>query len=1039
MLAKFIELCIRARITVLVLLCLLLAGGTYAAVRLPIDAMPDTSTIQVTVMTTAPGMSPVDVERTITVPIEIALNGTPASNEFRSVSRTGLSTVTVIFADGTDVWRARQIVLERLRNVALPGTANVSELAPVSTGLGEIYQFVLRSDRHTPMQLRSTLDWDVVPKLRTVPGVIDVKTQGGELKQYQVVADAARLQALRLALRDLTQALSAANVNTGGGYLERNQESWVIAARGMLHDEREIGDVVVATPENGAPVIAQTVADVRVGPALRYGAITYDGKEEAVAGTVLMLLGSNSRTVVLDVKDKVTQIRRTLPPGVEIDVVYDRSEFVGRTLTTVAKNLIEAILIVTLVLALFLGTLRGAIAVVLGIPASMSVALIGMHAFGVTGDLMSLGAIDFGFLVDGPIVILETVIAATAGRSLVLEVREREYGDLAKSVARPVGYAVAIITLVYIPLLSLQGTEGKMFRPMATTMACALFGALLFSLMFFTPLLVLAVPPRKDHGPRWIEAVGRVYARIAPRALALRWLSFVVSILVLGGAGYAFAGAGADFIPRIFEGDALLTIMRPPSISLTEARDLDLPVERVLAALPEVEKTLGMTGRAELAIDPVGNDATDVLVRLTPPDSWTTARDFDGLSSIIKSRIESEVPTTFVSVSQPIENKTNELISGSRADVAVNIFGEDIQTLAAIADRVGDRLKTVPGTGDVRIERLVGQPIIAALADRPKMARHGIRVADAFLVIAACREGVKVGSIYDGHRRFDLRVLQPPLEPTESAIGDLFVPGSDGRNYPLREVMEFHEGEGTVTVRRTDRERTVRLDVNLRGRDLVSWVDEARSVVDSEIKMPPEYRVEWGGQFENFERAKKRLAIVLPICVAIIFGMLLAMFKNLRFALAVFLTVPLALAGGLIGLLARSYTFSLPAAVGFIALGGIAVLNGVIMASEVRRRLEAGERIEEAVVNGAAHVVRAVLTTTAVAALGFLPMAIATSAGAEVQRPLATVVIFGIIYGAAMTLFVLPGILFELVRRTRPVAVAEREQREDDPEPAPAG
>jgi cobalt-zinc-cadmium resistance protein CzcA len=1001
----------------LALLGLLLAAGGYAATRLPIDAMPDTSTIQVTVMTTAPGMSPTDVERTITIPVEIALNGTPASSEFRSVSRTGLSTVTVIFDDGTDVWRARQIVLERLRDVALPGTANVPELAPVSTGLGEIYQFVLRSSRHTPMQLRTVLDWEVVPRLRTVPGVIDVKTQGGELKQYQVVADPARLQGLGLALRDLTGALRAANMNAGGGYLERNQESFVISGRGMLHDEREIGDVVVATPENGAPVLARTVADVRVGAALRHGVITYDGKEEAVSGTVLMLLGSNSRTVVLAVKESVEQLRRELPPGVEIDVVYDRSDFVGRTLTTVAKNLAEAILIVTVVLALFLGTIRGAIAVVLGIPASMSVAILGMHAFGVTGDLMSLGAIDFGFLVDGPIVILETVIAATAGRALVKDARSETYGALAGAVARPVGYAVAIITLVYLPLLSLQGTEGKMFRPMAITMACALFGALVFSLVFFAPLLVVAVPPRKDHGPRWIAAIGRGYARIAPRALALRWPAFGVAVLILGGAGWAFSGAGADFVPRIFEGDALLTIMRPPSISLTEARDLDLRAERVLGTLPEVKTTLGMTGRAELAVDPVGNDATDVLVRLTPPETWTTAKDFDDLSTAIKRRIESEVPATFVSVSQPIENKTNELISGSRADVAVNISGPEIPTLARLADQVGDRLKSIPGTGDVRIERLVGQPVIDVRADRAKMARHGVRVEDAFLVVAACREGVTVGSIYDEHRRFDLRVLQPPVEPTESAIADLFVPGSDGRSYPLREVMDIREGEGTVTVRRTDRQRTVRLDVNLRGRDLVSWVAEARSVIAGEVEIPPKYRVAWGGQFENFERAKKRLAIVLPISVSIIFGMLLAMFKDLRYALAVFLTVPLALAGGLLGLLARSYTFSLPAAVGFIALGGIAVLNGVVMGSEVRRRHDEGAPLEAAIVDGAAHVVRAVLTTTAVAALGFLPMAIATSAGAEVQRPLATVVIVGILYGTAMTLLVLPGILLVLLRR----------------------
>jgi cobalt-zinc-cadmium resistance protein CzcA len=507
----------------------------------------------------------------------------------------------------------------------------------------------------------------------------------------------------------------------------------------------------------------------------------------------------------------------------------------------------------------------------------------------------------------------------------------------------------------------------------------------------------------------------------------------VLAVVLLGASGVAFAGSGADFVPRIFEGDALLTIMRAPSISLTAARDLDLRVERVLATFPEVQKTLGMTGRAELAVDPVGNDSTDVLVALAPVDTWKTAHDFDALSTAIKNKIEAEVPSTFVSVSQPIENKTNELISGSRADVAVNVFGKDIAELAKLADRVGDRLKTIRGTGDVRIERLVGQPIIDVEANREKMARYGVRVEDAFLVIAACREGVDVGSVYEGNRRFDLRVLQPPLEATKQAIADLFVPGSSGREVPLREVMDIHEGEGTVSVRRIDRERTVRIDVNLRGRDLVSWVDEARAVVGGEIELPEDYRIEWGGQFENFERAKKRLAVVLPVCVAIIFGMLLAMFRELRFAVAVFVTVPFALTGGIAGLLARGYPFSLPAAVGFIALGGIAVLNGVVLTSEVRRRLDEGADLELAIVMGTTHVLRAVLTTTAAAALGFLPMALATSAGAEVQRPLATVVIVGIVYGAAITVFVLPGILRVVLRGRSPA----RARAEEELVPAP--
>jgi cobalt-zinc-cadmium resistance protein CzcA len=756
----------------------------------------------------------------------------------------------------------------------------------------------------------------------------------------------------------------------------------------------------------------------------------------------MMLLGSNSRTVIHDVKARADEIRRDLPPGVTIDAVYDRADFVGRTLTTVAKNLAEASLILTLVLALFLGSLRGALAVVLGIPAAMSVALLAMHAFGVTGDLMSLGAIDFGFLVDGPIVILEAVIAATAGKKLTSDARANDYAALSGRVARPVAFAVAIITLVYIPLLSLEGIEGKMFRPMAITMASALFGALLFAIVFFPALLVALVPPRQAHGPKWLERIMEGFRRLLPRLVRWRWpvLGVATGFLVVTMIG--FAGAGANFIPRIFEGDALVTIRRSPSIGLQAARDLDLRAEGVLHSFPEVRSTLGMTGRAEVAIDPVGNDNTDILVRLAPKDSWTTAKDFDALSAVVKARIESNVPGTFVSVSQPIEDKTNELISGSRADVAINVFGKDIEELARLADRVGDRMKTIRGTGDVRIERLLGKSSIDVRADRARMARYGVRVEDAFRVVEACREGVAVGSIYEAERRFDLRVLQPPLEPTRAALGDLFVVASNDREVPLREVMTIEEGTGPVAVRRVDRERTVRIDVNLRGRDLVSWVAEARAVVAKEIDNPQGYRIEFGGQFENFERAKKRLALVLPVCVAIIFGMLLAMFRNVRFAVAVFITVPFALTGGMLGLLARGYAFSLSAAVGFIALGGIAVLNGVVMASEVRRKLDAGADLEVAVVGGAVHVVRAVLTTAAVSALGFFPMAIATSAGAEVQRPLATVVIFGILYGTLITLFVLPGTLVLVLRgyrSTRPKAAVPEGQRPGPASvPAPA-
>src|SRR5512133_70627 len=1016
MLSAIVAWSIRARRAVFVGLFLLIACGIQAARMLPIDAMPDTSTIQVAVLTTAPGLSPLEIERTVTMPIEVALNGTPGGVELRSVSRSGLSAVTVIFADGTDVWFARQLVLERLRGIELPPSAQMPELAPVSTGLGEIYQFVVRSEQHSPMQLRTLLDWEIVPRLRSVPGVVEVNTMGGELKQFQVAVDRVRLEARGLGLHDVIDALKAANVTVGGGYVERNKEAYTVRGEGMLKDIRDIGKVVVKATRGSPPVLVHHVADVTVGSALRYGVITQDGTGEAVTGVVMMLLGANSKQVVADVSKRVHQVQKDLPAGVQIQVVYDRADFVTRTLSTVMKNLIEGVLVVSVVLILFLGSIRAALAVVLGVPAAMSIALFGMHAFGVTGDLMSLGAIDFGFLVDGPIVIVEAVMAMTAGRKLVGAARARAYERIAKGVARPVAFAVAIIMLVYVPLLSLEGVEGKMFKPMALTMASALFGAFVYSVVFFPAVLTILVPPAKGHGPGWITWISRRYERLVPYTLRWRWPLLVSAVAALAVSGWIFGQSGAEFVPRIFEGDAVVTIRRAPSVSLDEARRLDIETERVLQSFPEVLTTIGQTGRAEVAVDPVGNDNTDVLTRLRPMSEWKTAHDFDDLSERIKVAIENRVPGTYVSVSQPIEDRTNEMISGSRADVQIQLFGTGLEVLTDLASRVGRAVRAVPGTGDVRVERVLGAPTISAVADRDMLARYGVELQDAFDIIQAAREGVRVGNVFEQERRVDLRVLMPPTRPTAAALGDLFVRAAQGGSIPLREVVTLTEGEGPTAIRREDRRRAVRVDVNLRGRDLVSWVSDARNRVEKEVKLPSGYEITWGGQFENFQRAQARLMIVLPVVIAIIFGMLLWMFENWRFATAVFALVPLLLTGGFVGLLLSRLSFSLPAAVGFIALGGIGVLNGVVVANDVRNRLDEGVPLDEAICKGAANVVRAVLTTAVVAALGFMPMAIATSAGAEVQRPLARVVVVGMLFGIPITLAVLPGILRMVMR-----------------------
>jgi heavy metal efflux system protein len=1023
MLERLVLSVIKIRGAIVALLVLLLLGGAYAASTLLVDAMPDVSPVQVSVLTPTGGLSAVEAEHTVSIPIENALNGIPGQAKLRSLADAGVVSVSVTFKEGTDPYFARQLVIERLRGIEkeLPPSAGTPTLAPLSTGLGEIYQFVVKSKVHSPMQLRTLLDWEIVPKLRSIPGITEINTMGGQLKQYQVRVDPVRLHAQGCTLAEVSAALRAANLSAGGGYLERGDESFVVRGEGMLRSEEEIRDVIIKLRGAGqTPLRVSQVADVVIGPALRYGAITHDGKGEAVAGVVMMLLGANSRDVVHAVGKRVQEIQAALPPGATIEVVYDRADFVDRTLTTVATNLTEGVLVVVIILALFLGTIRGAIAVVLGIPAAMSVALIGMNLLHVTGDLMSLGAIDFGFLVDGPIVVLEAVIAGTAGRKLVGRAKAGAYGELASATIRPVGFAVAIILLVYIPLLALEGVEGKMFRPMAITMALALGGALLYTVIFFPAVLTLLVKPRSDHGPRWLQFLERQYRRVLPALIQRRVLTLVVAATALAGTFYLFSQKGAEFVPRIFEGDLVVTIRRAPSISLTKAIELDLQTEQVLHRFPEVVSTLGMTGRPEIAVDLGGVDATDTLVRLRPIKEWTTAKTFDDLSVVIKETIEREVLGTFVSVSQPIEDRTNEIISGSRADVAIQIYGPELPVLARLITEVKDAVRSVKGIGDYRVEWLLGQPALSAVADRRLLATYGVRLEDALNTLTATREGIEVGQIYEGPRRFSLRVIEPPRAATREGLSELRVETMAGESVQLGSIMRITEEDGPTSVRRVNRERVVRVDVNLRGRDLVSWVNEAQAVVKDRIHLDSGYHIEWGGQFENFERAQARLMIVVPIVIAVIFGMLLLTFRHLGLAVAVFLTVPLALTGGFLGLALRDMAFSLSAAVGFIALGGIAVLNGVIMGQQAWRRIEAGEDPFDAVVGGSVTVMRAVLTTAAAAAFGFLPMAVSSGAGAEVQQPLATAVAAGISIGALTTLVVLPGILYMFLRYHAP-------------------
>jgi cobalt-zinc-cadmium resistance protein CzcA len=1031
MLGSLIDLSIRLRYMMLVLLALLLAGGVFAAKTLPIDAIPDISGIQVSVLTEAPGLSALEVERNVTFPMENALNGVPGMTELRSVSRADISAITIIFRDGTDPWFARQLVFERMLQAKndLPENIPTPQIAPLSTGLGEIFQFVVRSEVHSRKQLRTLLDWEIVPRLRGIPGIVEVNTMGGDLKQYQVVVQPDKLAAYNLTIRELHETLERSSTIVSGGYLDRGAEAFTLRAVGMFGGLEDIGNVVLKTSADGQPVLVKNVAEVRDGAALRHGMITHNGEDEAVTGIVMMLLGSNSRDVIYAVKDRVAEIQATLPPGVVIETIYDRADFVERTLSTVMTNLVEGAIVVFIVLIIFLGSVRGALVCVVGIPAAMSIALFGMHWADVTGDLMSLGAIDFGFLVDGPIVVLESLLATYIGKQLAPDERAHAYINTIQKVIRPVAFAVAIIMLVYVPLLGLEGVEGRMFRPMATTMAFALLGALVYSVLFLPALLAVFVPPLKKDGARWLQPVSRMYARLVPGALKLRWPLILGAGAALVLSAIAFMAKGANFVPRIDEGDVVVTIRRAPSINLEEAKRLDLIVQKTLFKFPEVITTLAMTGRAEVAIDPVGKDNNDTVVRLKPKKEWTTAHDLDGLSVAMKNALEEAVPSTFFSISQPIEDRTNEMISGSRADVQIMLTGTDLLELKRISEEIRDVVRTIDGSGDVRVERVLGMPELTVKPDRARLARYGVRMEDALLSIEAARVGMPIGWVYEGQRRFETRLLVPPRAPVPEALGDLLVETVDGHRVPLSEVATVTEAEGPAQIRRENRVRIVRVEVNLRGRDLLSWVTEAQQAVEDKVVLPSGYAVQWSGQFENFERASKRLAVVVPIALALIFGMLLWNFGDVRYAVAVFAVVPFALTGGMVGLILRDMEFSIPAAVGFIALAGVAVLNGVVLATDVRHALDEGHPFNEGLIKGSVHTMRAVLTTGAVAALGFLPMALATGAGSEVQRPLATTVVFGIGASTLMTMFLLPAILKIILRRE------QREGRETRVEP----
>jgi len=1020
---RLIDLCLRYRFLVLALTILVAVLGIAALRRLTIDAVPDITPVQVQVLTRSPALGPVEVERYVTFPIEAAMTGIPGVSEIRSVSRYGISAVTILFEDGFNLYLARQLVNERLSAAIknIPPELARPEMGPMTTGLGEVYHFTVEGDGYSLMQLRTILDWDIVFRLRAVPGVVEVNAWGGLAKQYHVDVDPAKLIAFGVTLEDVFKALQRNNANVGSGYIEHNQEQYIIRGEALVSSMKDLENIVVATKHGGVPIYVRTLAEVREGSMLRIGAATENGKGETVIGMVLMLAGVNASQVVKDVKQKIAEIQPSLPQGVRIVPFYDRADFVSRVIGTVEKNLIEGGLLVVAVLLLLLGNVRGGLIVASAIPLSMLMAFTGMVQAGISGNLMSLGAIDFGLIVDGAVVMIENIFRRLQGKgSLAGERRLSVIAEAAREVVRPVVFAVTIIILVYVPILTLTGIEGKMFRPMAITVMFALVASLILAVTLMPVLASLFLREAKHDEPWLLRKIRAAYnpaldwAMRRPRMVA----ASALAIFALSGAVFYFMGA--EFIPRLDEGDITIQAWRLPSISLQESINSTSQVEQVLRRFPEVKTVVSRTGSPEVATDVMGIELSDIFVILKPRSEWQTASTKEELIAKMNEALQKEVPGAGFGFTQPIEMRFNELIAGVRSDVGVRIFGDNLETLAQKGNEVAQALSTVRGAADVRVEQTAGLPMIRITIDRERLARYGLNAADVLDTVQATRVGKVVGTIFEGQRRFDLVVRLPEeVLGNPDVIATLPVANDKGRFVPLAQVADVRLDTGPSQVSRKNVQRRIVVESNVRGRDLASFVAEAQKKVSQAVRLPAGYYIEWGGQFEQLQEARQRLAVVVPLTLLAILLILYMAFGALRPALLIFLNVPLAATGGIFALALRGLPFSISAAVGFIALFGVAVLNGVVLVSYITQLRQEGRSIEEAVVEGAKTRLRPVLMTAMVASFGFVPMAMSTSMGAEVQRPLATVVIGGLVTSTLLTLLVLPTIYrwFEGKRR----------------------
>jgi cobalt-zinc-cadmium resistance protein CzcA len=1024
------------------------SAGIWSYQRLPIDAVPDITNVQVQINTQADGFSPLEVEQRITYLVEVAVAGLPHLEYTRSMSRYGLSQVTVVFEDGTDIYFARNLINERLQQAKSQLPAGIEPtMGPIATGLGEIFLYTVHADPDarqpdgTPYDataLRTLQDWVIRPQLRQVPGVTEVNTIGGYERQFHITPDPARMLAFGLTFDDVVSALEKNNANVGAGYIEKNGEQYLIRSPGQVADIESLERVIVAHRDN-VPVTIRDVADVAYGKQLRTGAATRDG-EEAVLGTAVMLIGENSRTVSKGVSEKLIEINKTLPPGVTAESVYDRTVLVEKTITTVQKNLIEGAILVVVVLLFMLGNVRAAMLTALVIPLSMLMLMIGMVETKVSANLMSLGALDFGLIVDGAVIIVENCMRRLGerqhhfGRLLYLEERLQVVFKATREVFTPSLVSVLVVILVNLPILALAGVEGKMFRPMALTVIIALVAALVLSLTFVPAAIALFLTGKIEEEENLIvRGARRAYVPVLEFALRFRGAVLAGAVFFVLLCGWIGSRMGSEFIPNLDEGDLAVQALRIPGTSLSQSLEMQFQLERALSEMPEVKTFFSRVGTAEVATDPMPPNISDGYVMLKEREDWPDPKKSKAdLVKEIEEKLEG-VPGNAFEISQPIQLRFNELISGVRSDVGVKIYGDDLEQLLKSGNEIAQVLRSVEGAEGVKVEQVAGLPVLSVEPNRAALYRYGLNVADVQDVLAAATGGEEAGQIFEGDQRFSVIVRLPEsLRGDLATLGRLPVALPRGGYVPLGEVATLNLAPGPNQISRENGKRRLVVTTNVRDRDLGGFVAEAQEKIDQQVKLPAGYWLDFGGTFEQLQSAAQRLAVLVPATLVMIFVLLLMTFGSAKDAALVFSGVPLALTGGVLALWLRGIPLSITAGVGFITLSGVAVLTGVVMVAAFRDRLANGSPIDEAIREGAMLRLRPVLMVALVAALGFLPMALNTSTGAEVQRPLATVVIGGIISSTLLTLLVLPG-LYRMAYRPERAAATTAELPQEMP------